>query len=98
MFTLFRESQPFDIATDSGVSQQYFEIRSRNVLKLRETKKPNPYPHKFHENYDPRNLVKDHGHLKSGESKEDVDIRFLARILNKRSSGPKLVFYDVRGE
>ena len=79
-------------------AQQYFEIRSRNILKLRETKKPNPYPHKFHETYDPRNLVKDYGHLKSGEDKEETNIQVIGRILNKRSSGTKLVFYDVRAE
>lgn len=28
--------------------RQYFEIRSRAINKLRETKEPNPYPHKFH--------------------------------------------------
>jgi lysyl-tRNA synthetase, class II len=32
------------------VGQQYFEIRSRNINKLRQTKNPNPYPHKFHVN------------------------------------------------
>lgn len=27
--------------------QQYFELRSRQIQKLRETQSPNPYPHKF---------------------------------------------------
>ncbi|RAL62685.1 hypothetical protein DID88_004528 [Monilinia fructigena] len=62
---------------------QYFEIRSRNINKMISTQSPNPYPHKFQANYDLRNFVKDHGHLK---------------IYNKRASGNKLVFYDVKDE
>ncbi|PMD65675.1 putative Lysyl-tRNA synthetase, cytoplasmic [Hyaloscypha bicolor E] len=77
---------------------QYFEIRSRNINKLRTTKNPNPYPHKFHTNYDLRDFVKDYGSLKSGEHKKDKEIRIGARIYNKRASGNKLVFYDVRTE
>ncbi|KAG4032596.1 hypothetical protein MFRU_006g00660 [Monilinia fructicola] len=77
---------------------QYFEIRSRNINKMISTQSPNPYPHKFQANYDLRNFVKDHGHLKSGEHKKDVEVRFGARIYNKRASGNKLVFYDVKDE
>ena len=36
--------------------------------------------------------------MKSGEHKKDVEVKLLARIYNKRASGPKLVFYDVRNE
>ncbi|KAG9238923.1 putative Lysyl-tRNA synthetase, cytoplasmic [Amylocarpus encephaloides] len=77
---------------------QYFEIRSRNINKLRQTKNPNPYPHKFHVNYDLRKFVKEYESLKSGEHKKEIEIRVGARIYNKRSSGNKLVFYDVRTE
>ncbi|EHK97175.1 putative Lysyl-tRNA synthetase, cytoplasmic [Glarea lozoyensis 74030] len=77
---------------------QYFEIRSRAINKLRQTKNPNPYPHKFHTNYDLRNFVKEYDSLKSGEHKKEVEIRVGGRIYNKRSAGNKLVFYDVRTE
>lgn len=77
---------------------QYFEIRSRNINKLRETKSPNPYPHKFFVDYDLRNFVEEFGHLKSGEHQKDKVIQIGARIHGKRSSGAKLVFYDVRTE
>ncbi|CAG8953581.1 hypothetical protein HYFRA_00010040, partial [Hymenoscyphus fraxineus] len=77
---------------------QYFEIRSRTINKLRQTKNPNPYPHKFHVNYDLRKFVKEYESLKSGEHKKEVEIRLGARIFNKRASGNKLVFYDVRTE
>ncbi|KAH7410590.1 putative Lysyl-tRNA synthetase, cytoplasmic [Cadophora sp. MPI-SDFR-AT-0126] len=74
---------------------QYFEIRSRAIEKLRKTKEPNPYPHKFNVTYKLQDFVKDYGSLKSGEFKKEVEIRIGARIFNKRASGNKLVFYDV---
>ncbi|GAM88410.1 hypothetical protein ANO11243_064430 [Dothideomycetidae sp. 11243] len=77
---------------------QYFEIRSRAIQKLRQSHNPNPYPHKFHVNYDARNFVKDFGHLKTGETKPDQPINIGARIYNKRTSGANLCFYDVRAE
>jgi lysyl-tRNA synthetase, class II len=45
-----------------------------------------------------RNFVKDFGELKSGEHNKDKVLRVGARIYNKRASGNKLVFYDVRVE
>lgn len=77
---------------------QYFEIRSRNINKLRQTKSPNPYPHKFHVTYDLRKFVEEYGHLKSGEHAKDKIIQLGARIHGKRSAGSKLIFYDVRTE
>jgi lysyl-tRNA synthetase, class II len=77
---------------------QYFEIRSRAITKLIESKDPYPYPHKFQSDYDVRNFVSDFGHLKSGEHQKDKVIRIQARMYNKRASGNKLVFYDVRDE
>ncbi|KAG9626989.1 hypothetical protein KCU64_g18510, partial [Aureobasidium melanogenum] len=46
---------------------QYFEIRSRAIQKLRQSHEPNPYPHKFQVNYDLRKFEAEFGHLKSGE-------------------------------
>lgn len=77
---------------------QYFEIRSRAVNKLRETMSPNPYPHKFQVTYDLNKFGEEFGHLKSGETARDKVIQVGARIFTKRSSGAKLVFYDVRNE
>jgi lysyl-tRNA synthetase, class II len=77
---------------------QYFEARCRQVLKLKETKKPDPYPHKFHVNYELGSFAKEFGHLKSGEAVREKEIRVAARIHGKRSSGAKLIFYDVKVE
>jgi lysyl-tRNA synthetase class 2 len=78
--------------------QQYFEIRSRNINKLRESRDPNPYPHKFTVKTNLEEFVAKYGHLKSGELQKDVSIQAAGRIYNKRSAGPKLVFYDIRSE
>lgn len=77
---------------------QYFEIRSRNINKLRESQDPSPYPHKFHVNTNLRDFVATYSGLKSGESRKDVQIQVAGRIYNKRASGTKLVFYDIRSE
>ena len=77
---------------------QYFEIRSRAVNKLRETHQPNPYPHKFHVNTDLRDFLERYKDLKTGELRQDVEVRIGARIYTKRASGSNLRFYDVRAE
>ncbi|KAF1992456.1 putative Lysyl-tRNA synthetase, cytoplasmic [Aulographum hederae CBS 113979] len=75
---------------------QYFEIRSRAVNKLRQTKTPfDPYPHKFSVTTDLRQFLEQYKDVKTGEQLKDTEVRLGARILTKRSSGSKLVFYDV---
>ncbi|KAJ5899512.1 Nucleic acid-binding OB-fold [Penicillium taxi] len=77
---------------------QYFEIRSKKINKLRETKNPDPYPHKFQVTTDLRNFLKEYEGLEKGEQKPDVPIRLAGRIFTKRTSGAKLNFYDIRAE
>ncbi|KIJ60071.1 hypothetical protein HYDPIDRAFT_32646 [Hydnomerulius pinastri MD-312] len=80
---------------------QYFELRSRAVQKLKETQSPNPYPHKFEvtksitafiEEYGPEGLIA------PGQKLEGTTVRLAGRIHNIRSSGSKLKFYDLHGE
>ncbi|KAL2870488.1 lysine--tRNA ligase KRS1 [Aspergillus lucknowensis] len=77
---------------------QYFEIRSKRVNKLRETKQPDPYPHKFQVTDDLRKYLKDYESLEKGEQKPDTTVRVAGRIYTKRASGAKLIFYDIRAE
>ncbi|KAL1966976.1 hypothetical protein VTN77DRAFT_3720 [Rasamsonia byssochlamydoides] len=77
---------------------QYFEIRSARINKLRETKNPDPYPHKFQVTNDLRQYLKEYEGLAKGEQKPDVTVRIAGRIYTKRASGPKLIFYDIRAE
>lgn len=80
------------------IPQQYFEIRSSRIKKLRETKDPNPYPHKFQTNVDLRDFLEEYRSLKTGQHKKDTEIRVAGRVYTKRESGSKLVFYDIRAE
>lgn len=77
---------------------QYFEIRSRNVNKLRQTMEPNPYPHKFQVTTDLRDFLKEHDSVKTGEQRKDVEVRLGGRIYTKRAAGANLIFYDIRAE
>ncbi|RAK73319.1 lysine--tRNA ligase KRS1 [Aspergillus fijiensis CBS 313.89] len=77
---------------------QYFEIRSKRINKLRETKQPDPYPHKFQVTDDLRKYLKEYEGLAKGEQKPDVTVRIAGRIFTKRASGSKLIFYDIRAE
>ncbi|KAF2201681.1 lysyl-tRNA synthetase [Delitschia confertaspora ATCC 74209] len=77
---------------------QYFEIRSRAINKLRSSKQPNPYPHKFHVNYKLGDFVNDFKHLKTGETLPEKEIRVGVRIMTKRASGNALRFYDCKAE
>ncbi|QGA14032.1 hypothetical protein EYB26_001684 [Talaromyces marneffei] len=77
---------------------QYFEIRSSKINKLRETKNPDPYPHKFQVTIDARNFLTEYASLGKGELKQDTVVQVAGRIENKRSAGTKLFFYDLRAE
>ncbi|KAF2277793.1 lysyl-tRNA synthetase [Westerdykella ornata] len=77
---------------------QYFEIRSRAINALRETKNPNPYPHKFHVNTRVGDFLEKYDHLKKNEVLEDVEIRVAVRIMSIRSAGNALIFYNCKSE
>ncbi|KAI5370644.1 Class II Aminoacyl-tRNA synthetase/Biotinyl protein ligase (BPL) and lipoyl protein ligase (LPL) [Septoria linicola] len=74
---------------------QYFEIRSRAVKRMKDSSSPNPYPHKFHVTYDLRDFQNDFGHLKKGDVVKDKIISVGVRIYNIRTSGENLRFYEV---
>ncbi|KAK7692142.1 hypothetical protein QCA50_003761 [Cerrena zonata] len=80
---------------------QYFELRSRHIQKLKETQSPNPYPHKFEvsislvdyiERYGPE------GKIAAGTKLDGVTECLAGRIHNIRASGQGLKFYDLHGE
>ncbi|KAI6001691.1 hypothetical protein F5J12DRAFT_843887 [Pisolithus orientalis] len=79
---------------------QYFELRSRAILKLKETQSPNPYPHKFDVTKSITAFIEEYGaegRIGPGE-KLDVTVALAGRIRTVRNSGPKLRFYDLHGE
>ncbi|KAL5396499.1 hypothetical protein PMIN06_001637 [Paraphaeosphaeria minitans] len=77
---------------------QYFEIRSRAINQLRQTKQPNPYPHKFHVNYKLPQYVDDFKQLARGQVEEDKEIRVGVRIMSMRVSSTSLRFYVCKAE
>ncbi|TID26299.1 lysyl-tRNA synthetase [Venturia nashicola] len=79
---------------------QYFEMRSRLIKGMLDTKeeKVNPYPHKFNSTLVPKDFVAKYEHLKTGETNDKDEIRLGARIITMRASSSKLRFYDVKSE
>ncbi|CDR47628.1 CYFA0S35e00298g1_1 [Cyberlindnera fabianii] len=77
---------------------QFFEIRSRQVEELRQTKSPNPYPHKFNVSISIKQFLSEYAHLKRGETLKDVSVSVAGRVTAKRESGSKLKFYVLRGD
>ncbi|KAF8550633.1 lysyl-tRNA synthetase, partial [Imleria badia] len=80
---------------------QYFELRSRAILKLKETQDPNPYPHKFYVTKSITDFVREYGEdglIAPGQKLEGLQVTLAGRIHNIRSSGSKLKFYDLHGE
>lgn len=75
----------------------YFENRSKAVLKLRETKQPNPYPHKFHVEISISAFIKKYESLGEAERAEEV-VTVAGRLHNIRSQSKGLIFYDLHGE
>ena len=58
--------------------QQYFELRSRQIQKLRETQDPNPYPHKFDVSISVEQYIKKYGKegvIKAGDKLGPNEVR-----------------------
>ncbi|TFK64828.1 lysine-tRNA ligase [Pluteus cervinus] len=80
---------------------QYYELRSRQILNLKATQSPNPYPHKFHVSRSITSYVDKYGPdgvIAPGAKVEKVTESLAGRIHNIRASGAKLRFYDLHGE
>ncbi|WVO12467.1 lysine-tRNA ligase [Cryptococcus depauperatus] len=79
---------------------QFHEMRYQEIAKLRETKQPNPYPHKFHVSHSVPAFVEEwgkEGTLREGETHcLGKPITLTGRVYTIRESGPKLRFYDIK--
>ncbi|KAI0302597.1 lysyl-tRNA synthetase [Russula brevipes] len=97
-----RDSATDEIVNEQDLSpNQYFELRSRQIQRLRETQSPNPYPHKFEVSRSLTSYISkygDEGLIKPGEKVEDITEALAGRIHSIRSSGQKLRFYDLHSE
>ncbi|CCH61317.1 hypothetical protein TBLA_0E02610 [Henningerozyma blattae CBS 6284] len=77
---------------------QYFEARSRQILELRKSHEPNPYPHKFQVTISNPEFLSKYAHLKKGETLPNEKVAIAGRIHAKRESGSKLKFYVLHGD
>ncbi|KAF7312145.1 Lysine--tRNA ligase [Mycena indigotica] len=80
---------------------QYYELRSRQILALKQSQSPNPYPHKFHVTKsisDYISIYGPEGKIAEGTKLDGVRESLAGRVHNIRASGSKLVFYDLHGE
>ncbi|WVZ09610.1 hypothetical protein V8G54_014140 [Vigna mungo] len=75
---------------------QYLENRLK-YLSSQKTDGKNPYPHKFFVTMSIEEYIKEYGGLSDGQHAEDVSVSLAGRIMHKRTSGSKLVFYDLHG-
>lgn len=93
-------AKPAAVNEDDLNPNQYFELRSRQIQKLRETQDPNPYPHKFEVSISIEDYIKKYGpegKIPAGTKLDDV-VHLAGRVHNIRASGQKLRFYDLHGE
>ncbi|PFH49008.1 hypothetical protein AMATHDRAFT_64006 [Amanita thiersii Skay4041] len=80
---------------------QYYEMRSRQILHLKSTQSPNPYPHKFFVTKSITTYIKTYGvegKIQPGTRLDGTTEQLAGRIHNIRASGSKLIFYDLHGE
>jgi len=75
---------------------QYYEIRQQSVANMKKNGE-NPYPHKFHVSSSLTDFIEKFSSLDAGTWHDEV-VTVAGRIHAKRLSGPKLIFYDLRGE
>ncbi|EJD02921.1 lysine-tRNA ligase [Fomitiporia mediterranea MF3/22] len=91
-----------DVASEEDLSpNQYFELRTRQILKLRESQDPNPYPHKFHVSISLSDYIDRYGpegKIPAGQRLQGTVESLAGRIHNIRASGQKLRFYDLHSE
>merc|ERR1712209_43660 len=91
------KSKPKKVAEEDISPNEYFKIRSRAVEELK-SEGNHPYPHKFHVTTSLTNFLSDYEKLTDGQTVTDKEVRVAGRIHAIRESGPKLIFYDLRGE
>lgn len=77
----------------------FYELRYKNINKLRQTKNPNPYPHKFHVGSSIPAYVKEwgvEGKIEKGQLVENAKpVSLAGRVMSMRASSSKMRFYDL---
>lgn len=77
---------------------EFFKLRSAAVEELKKSPETHPYPHKFDVSISLESFIEKFSHVGDGERLDDEKVSVAGRVHSIRSSGPKLIFYDLRGE
>ncbi|XP_057415300.1 lysine--tRNA ligase, cytoplasmic-like [Lotus japonicus] len=91
-----QSNKPASADDDDMDPTQYHENRLK-YLAAHKAEGNNPYPHKFAVSMSIEQYISKYGGLSDGEHVEDVSVSLAGRIMHKRTSGAKLVFYDLHG-
>lgn len=75
----------------------YYERRVK-AIKAAKDAGEHTYPHKFHVSINLTEFVQKYESIPEGEHLEDAPVSLAGRIYNKRTSGTKLVFYDLQSD
>ncbi|WFD36463.1 lysine--tRNA ligase [Malassezia cuniculi] len=88
-----------DAAAEEALTpNQYYEMRSRAIQRLRETKQPDPYPHKFEVSVGLSEFIARYQDRIEPGGRIEEPVAVAGRLHNMRASGQKLRFYDLHGE
>lgn len=77
---------------------KYFENRKTQLAQLTKEHGLNPWPHKFDVTMTVPEFHAKYAHLESGVKAEGDVVSLGGRVYSKRTSGAKLVFYDIKGD
>ncbi|CAK8531834.1 unnamed protein product [Lathyrus sativus] len=91
-----KENKPAAADDEDMDPTQYLENRLKH-LAAEKAEGRNPYPHKFAVTMSIDQYIKEYEGLSDGQHLEDVSVSLAGRIMHKRASGAKLVFYDLHG-
>ena len=67
------------------------------INALRESKNPDPYPHKFQTTISIPDFIEKYSHMKRGEQLKETEVALAGRIMVIRDN-KKLKFYDLHGD
>ncbi|KAK7303905.1 hypothetical protein RJT34_14823 [Clitoria ternatea] len=84
-------------ADDEDMDPTQYHDNRLKYLAAQKSEGKNPYPHKFFVTMSIDEYIKEYGSLSNGQHLEDVSVSLAGRIMHKRASGSKLVFYDLHG-
>ena len=79
------------------ISTSYYEQRLNDITFLK-SKNINPYPHFFDRSHKIMDLLTYNSTISSGEHKDDIIVSTAGKVILKRSSGKKLIFYTLEDE